>query len=266
LILPVDLGKQKNEMILARTEKGELLYSIRAGGQWSPILSYSGNNEVATGWMDFKFSISQHLEKAIPEKIYRKATVPKNKEEEGPPPAIHIALANEQEIRDFWIGRGEEREVILGNRRMKMAYGLKSKPLGFEVKLNNFQMGLNEGTKDPASFQSQVTVTDPGNLIKEDHLIAMNEPMKYDRYKLFQASYQLNPGGPSWSVLAVAYDPGVPVKYIGALVMVSGIITMFFLKPLFIQKNMAEKKRHKEILANQRNPAVLNMKEDLGLS
>jgi hypothetical protein len=90
--------------------------------------------------------------------------------------------------------------------------------------------------------------------------------MKYDRYKLFQASYQLNPGGPSWSVLAVAYDPGVLVKYIGALVMVSGIITMFFLKPLFIQKNMAEKKRHKEILANQRNPAVLNMKEDLGLS
>ncbi|HKX12832.1 MAG TPA: hypothetical protein VJP40_06740, partial [bacterium] len=58
----------------------------------------------------------------------------------------------------------------------------------------------------------------------------------------FQASYQLNPDGPDFSVLAVAYDPGIFLKYLGSLVMIGGISLMFYFKPLFVQKRMAARK------------------------
>ena len=141
------------------------------------------------------------------------------------------------------MGRGDEIAVGFGEKRLKMAYGMKNKPLGFGIKLEDFRMGKYEGTNDPSSYESLVTVMDPQGMKSHEQLIAMNQPLKFDRYKVFQASYQLNPDGPDWSVLAVTNDPGIFLKYTGAIVMVSGIILMFFLKPLFVQKKIALSKK-----------------------
>ncbi len=243
LAVPESFGSQANEMILARMDGGEILYAVRNGGAWSPVRPIVQGQSVATGWMDFKFSIEKDLPRAQIRKIYRRATVPQGKE--GPPPAIHLAVKNADATQDFWLGRGEEQAVELGGRSLKVAYGLKSKPLGFNLKLRDFRMGTNEGTQDPASYESMVQLTDGQAMVQKDHLIGMNQPLKYKQYKVFQASYQLNPGGADWSILAVSYDPGIPLKYAGAIVMVSGILLMFFLKPLFIQKKLATKKLQK---------------------
>lgn len=237
---PDQWGSQPNELVLAKTPEGKLYYAIRAHGSWSDVRELQSEAPVDTGWMDFKFAVVQNLSVAKVEKKFRKVPVPQG--QEGPPPAIRLHLANQQETKDIWLGRGEEKSLTLGDRPLSVAYGLKSKPLGFEIKLNDFIMGLNEGTQDPASFESRVTLMDPEHLEKSDHRIAMNEPLKYGKYKVFQASYQLNPGGKDWSILAVAYDPGINLKYVGALTMIFGILTMFFLKPLFIQKKLAQRK------------------------
>jgi hypothetical protein len=234
LWIPPELGSGANELVLARLANGSTAYALRAGGEWKEPALLDLSRELETGWMDFKLSVLENVRKGRISKIYRRVPVPAGRE--GPPSAIRLQLSSEQGAQEFWLGRGEEQSVALGPRRLRVAYGLKSRPLGFELALVDFHMGTYEGTSDPSSFQSQVTVVDPENLDRFDRLIQMNQPLKYRKYKIFQASYQLNPGGSDWSVLAVAYDPGIYVKYAGALIMVAGIILMFFFRPLFLRK------------------------------
>ncbi|MFO1463868.1 MAG: cytochrome c biogenesis protein ResB [bacterium] len=240
LDFPPNWDAMNNALLIARTQDGALYYALKAGGAWNKPEKLVLESPVATGWMDFQFSALKAQENARIEKVYRKVSVPNG--QEGPPSALHLSLAGQAGPRDFWIGRGESRDVDLGGRRLKVAYGLKSKPIGFELRLDDFRMGTYEGTKDPSAYESQVTLIDTGAEVKKDFLIAMNQPLKYGKYKFFQASYQLNPGGPDYSVLAVAYDPGIFLKYLGSLVMVSGIVLMFFFKPLFVQKRIAARK------------------------
>lgn len=237
---PSNWNASDNALVLVRLENGEHYYALKSGGAWREISPLALAKPVATGWMDFEFSVAQDTPRARIEKVYRKVSVPKGKE--GPPSAVRLSLANGQARRELWIGRGESRDVDLGNRRLKVAYGLKSKPVGFELRLDDFRMGTYEGTKDPSSYESQVTLIDREAQVQNSQLIAMNQPLEYGKYKLFQASYQLNPGGPDYSVLAVAYDPGIFLKYLGSLVMCSGIVLMFFFKPLFVQKRIAARK------------------------
>lgn len=233
LYIPPELGQGKNEMALARLADGKIQYALGSGSEWRQA-DYRSGETLPTGWMDFQFQITQNLEKADIEKKFRRVSTPPGKE--GPPPAIRLSVSDGKSSQELWLGRGDEQALLLGSRRFKIAYGLKSYPLGFEVKLNDFQMGVNEGTTDPASYESHVTVLDPDRLEKQDHRIYMNNPLKYGPFKLFQASYQMNPDGSAYSVLAAGYDPGVPLKYAGALVMISGIILMFFFRPVYSRK------------------------------
>lgn len=234
LWIPPELGSQPNEMVLARLEDGRLAYATRAHGEWQQPKIYAAGDAVETGWMDFRFSVEENLPNGRIAKVYKRLPTPKN--QEGPPPAIRLKLSDAQGGTEFWLGRGEEELVSLGQRRFRVAYGLKSLPLGFELHLQDFKLGTYEGTADPSSYESQVSVVDPKGPARLDYLIQMNQPLKYGKYKIFQASYQLNPSGKDWSVLAVAYDPGIDVKYAGAIIMVSGIILMFFFRPLFLRK------------------------------
>lgn len=237
--IPSDWNSGNNELLVARLDDGALLYALKAGGTWSAPKPLQANAPVATGWMDFQFSLAKQVENARLEKVYRKVPVPKGKE--GPPSALHLKVADGFENREFWLGRGSSRDLTLGGRKVKVAYGLKTKPIGFDLKLDKFKMGTYEGTKDPSAYESDVTLIAEGEPPRP-HLIAMNQPLEYGKYKFFQASYQLNPDGPDFSVLAVSYDPGIFLKYLGSLIMVGGIALMFYFKPLFVQKRIAARK------------------------
>ena len=58
----------------------------------------------------------------------------------------------------------------------------------------------------------------------------MNEPLHYEGYTVYQASYEAEPGGKYISVFSVGRDPGIWLKYSGAIVLVLGIIFMFWFK------------------------------------
>lgn len=242
LFIPEDLNSQKNEMILVRDDKGKLYYALKSKGEWTSVLKVPENASIQTGWMDFQLKVSEHLKRAQIIKKYRRAIVPKG--QTGPPPAIHMAVANSAGVREFWLGRGESKDVNLGDKKLKIAYALKTMPLGFQVQLDDFRIGHYEGTNNPSSYESQVTLIDPLRGIRESHLIAMNEPLTYKRFKTFQSSYQLNPDGPDWSVFAVAYDPGILIKYTGSIILVLGIILIFFFRPAFLKKNEKKPSSH----------------------
>jgi len=255
LWIPEKLGELDNELVLAQDPQGKLFYSLKGKGKWGEIHPLILKEEIPTGWMDFKFSVIKLLNKAKQSYRYRRVIVPKGKQ--GPSPAVHLIITRGGENQEIWIGRGESREVSVGSRNIKVAYALKSIPLGFKVRLDDFQMGIYEGTTNPSEYKSQITLIDPKNNLEEAYLIEMNEPLVYGKYKTFQASYQLNPDGPDWSVLSVAYDPGIFTKYLGSIILVLGIILIFFFRPAFLKK----KKKISESKENQ--PEAISFKKSL---
>jgi hypothetical protein len=50
----------------------------------------------------------------------------------------------------------------------------------------------------------------------------------YRGFKVFQSGYQETEGEPEVSIFTVAKDPGIPVKYSGAVVLIVGILLMFY--------------------------------------
>lgn len=56
----------------------------------------------------------------------------------------------------------------------------------------------------------------------------MNNPLKYRGYSFFQSAYLEGP--PEATVLAVRKDPGTPLVYLGCLIVIAGVVSMFIFR------------------------------------
>ena len=100
--------------------------------------------------------------------------------------------------------------------------------LGFDVTLKDFRVGRYKGTMRAMSYESVVEIPGLG-----ERLIYMNNPLKYNGYTLYQASFQEDESGrPVASILSVNKDPGRFVKYLGSLLIVLGTILLFYFRRL----------------------------------
>jgi hypothetical protein len=146
-------------------------------------------------------------------------------------PALHATLRSGEEERSLWVGVGAPREIMLGDIPVVLDYGAKQHALGFNVKLEDFREINYPGISMAQSFESDVIVTAPDKTFSR--MISMNNPLKVHGYKLFQSSFQR--GARETSIFSVARDPGVPVVYAGSLILVVGLILIFFVKPYLIR-------------------------------
>lgn len=138
---------------------------------------------------------------------------------------------------------GEAKEISLGGRAIQAGYSYKPRDLGFSLKLKKFRMGTYEGTEMPSSYESEVVINDPKGGRESDFTISMNRPLDYGKYRIFQSDYRRNPGEPDVSLFSVTYDPGIDVKYAGSIILVAGIVLIFYFKPVFIRKRAVLRKR-----------------------
>lgn len=107
-----------------------------------------------------------------------------------------------------------------------LTYGNAKQDVGFDLSLKDFEVGRYPGTMRAASYASQVMV--PGVGVKT---ISMNEPLKHAGFTFYQASFQEDDNGrPIATVLSVNRDPGRWIKYLGSLLIVFGIIHLFYFK------------------------------------
>ena len=113
------------------------------------------------------------------------------------------------------------------------------------MELKDFIMDKDPGTDRPASFKSEVVLKDPMKGIEREHLIQMNEPLKHRGFKLYQSAYHVEPGRPDISIFTAARDPGNPLKYTGAIVMVLGILMLFYTKQFSTLKGSDPRLRSK---------------------
>ncbi|MBF0217378.1 MAG: cytochrome c biogenesis protein ResB [Candidatus Omnitrophica bacterium] len=81
----------------------------------------------------------------------------------------------------------------------------------------------------PKDYISRVTVLKgTTEVVKKD--IRVNEPLSYGGYKFFQSSYDTE--ALNWTGLQVVRDPGVPVVYAGFLLLIAGVIIIFYVNPV----------------------------------
>jgi cytochrome c biogenesis protein ResB len=119
---------------------------------------------------------------------------------------------------------GEEAHVFQTDKPLNV-------PLPFSLGLVKFNLGLDPGTDNPASYASDVYYRDPEN--QDNRVpanISMNQPLHHRGYTIYQAGYEALPGGKYLSIFAVGKDPGMFVKYAGAGILMIGLILMFWFK------------------------------------
>jgi cytochrome c biogenesis protein ResB len=77
-------------------------------------------------------------------------------------------------------------------------------------------------------FKSTLRLLQDGQVVASK-TIEVNKPLKYAGWAIYQSSY--DDKHESWSGLEIAKDPGVPLVYLGFLLITIGVLYSFYLRP-----------------------------------
>ncbi|QGJ71520.1 Hypothetical protein PBC10988_32270 [Planctomycetales bacterium 10988] len=174
----------------------------------------------------------------------------------------------DQMLEAFQIPEKESLQVRtfdFGDRRITVTMPTDTVDIGTLVELEKFERKLDPGTSQPSHYGSVVSFLepqDPEKAFQKDVAIVMNAPVDFSdphsgrTYRLFQESFRgpypgpSNPHGPQMasderfvSILTVNYDPGRGVKYLGCLLVVAGIATMFYMRAYFFKPKKSTKSK-----------------------
>ncbi len=198
---------------------------------------------VDTGWMNMKLRLFKVMEHAKEQTKFVAL--------EKPTPLTVQALKilfkeNSKAVAvEHWIQLNQIVRLFTSDSAYAVSFGNRAIRLDFDLQLTNFSVGRYQGTARAASYESQVTlyekgassadashpVSNRGPQIINDIKISMNEPLKYGGFTFYQSSFQEDESGkPVLSILSVNRDPGRWIKYLGALIIVLGILHLFYYK------------------------------------
>jgi len=191
------------------------------------------NGEVELPWMGFKVRLLEHRTDAYANMTptYVKPIQDNLQIIEGNMKAVEVEI----EGQTFWVTSLEPAAYNKMDGRIRLELGKKIITLPYELVLDQFKMDTDPGTSTPASFESFVTLFQ-GNKGSSKHHIFMNNPLKFEDFTFYQASYFQTQAGPFGSILSVNFDPGRPWKYLGSLLLVLGSIWHYFLRRKHLAK------------------------------
>ena len=155
----------------------------------------------------------------------------------GPEAAVLVELSVKGKTHQFWLQRNSPRFAArrIGDPQSPLfvSFSYDRLPLGFSLRLIDFERGLNPGRMGNASFKSQVQLIDKHLAVDRETVISMNEPLVHDVFTFYQSGFEELPDGRESSSLSVSYDPGRFLKYLGSAMICGGLFAMFYLKRLF---------------------------------
>lgn len=182
-----------------------------------------------TGWrMNLLYTVEAFVPRGEAVHEYKEVRSGRNKA--NMPPAIRLTVEGADVPGPYWLGQGEAVTVTRGKGRetSRVAYQLAAVDVGFQIRLEDFIVGYDPGTRNAATYTSKVKVEDPARSEPYEAVVTMNEPLVHGGLTFFQASFSQDEEGGELSTFQIARDPGVPVKYAGSILLVLGIALYVF--------------------------------------
>jgi ResB-like family len=230
---------------------------IRAAGPLAkdtPIVAFGGNANMP---MTITFEVDQYLPSAIEKSIYEPIVLPQGQMGNGIA-ACRAEMTVDGQTKELWLSRSENLDppapqtVQFRDSIYQVVYDVDRKPLGFELKLDDFDTGFEPGTEHPTHYQSEVRLTDKSaGITNEPHSIWMNHPLDHSGYRFFQSNFirvrDPHTGqftGEFQSVFQVATNPGRPIIYGGCFLVVLGAFLQFYMRAgIFTDGGKRERER-----------------------
>ena len=178
-------------------------------------------------WMGFTFTVVERIERAQAHQELTQAEVPQD--EENAMPALQVRVAANGASETGWVRWASQRRFNIEPGPAWVAFRSEAIPMGFSLRLVDFEKGLYPGTRRAATYSSKVILRDPVAGIDEERLISMNNPLKHGGFTLYQSSFV--EGTPEISVFSAGRDPGLATVYTGCILLVGGVAAMFYVRP-----------------------------------
>ncbi len=230
---------------------------LRASGpaiKGKPIAAFGGGANMP---MTISFEVDDYLPSGVARDIFVPVELPKGKKDEGIG-ACRAEMTVGKETREIWLRRSLSLDppspqfVTFRDAVYAVAYDVDRKPLGFDLKLEDFEVGFEPGTEQPTKFVSQVRLTDKTEGIKDrPHTISMNHPLYHNGYTFYQSRYMPDidprterPTGRFQSIFQVAINPGRSLIYMGCALIVLGAFAQFYMRAgIFTDGGKKERER-----------------------
>lgn len=133
-------------------------------------------------------------------------------------PAILVAVVSPGQTNEYWLfAKHPDFNTRPGGR-----HGEAEDPI--RLFYRRVDGGMRSGMIK--SFRSTVAILEDGRLV-EKRQIEVNAPMAYKRHNFYQSNYRAE--DLDWTGLQVVRDPGVPVVYIGFVLLIVGLFAVFYL-------------------------------------
>lgn len=215
-------GQGVNEIYLTPIDSEKVKYTVFYKDLVHPkktgTIKIGGS--VQTGWMGLELKLLDYLPHAVEE--YEVTEL------EYPTPMTTSAIQIRHKGIEKWLALNDVVKLFGDQSAYLMSYQNRRINLGFDLKLNKFEVQHYQGTMRAMEYASQVEAVAPSFSIEQT--ISMNEPLKFMGYTIYQASFQQDEqtGEPVASVFSINQDPGRPLKYFGSLVLSLGTIWLFY--------------------------------------
>ncbi len=142
--------------------------------------------------------------------------------------ALHLTADDGRRKTQAWLTGSDSVTLSLGDEEVLLEYRKAAWKLPVTLKLLDFRKTVYPGTEVPSGFESDVELTDPQRGLTIKRTINMNNPLKYRGFSFFQSGYLEGPT--ETTILSVRKDPGTPLVYLGCLIVVAGVISMFIFR------------------------------------
>jgi hypothetical protein len=237
--MPAAGEEAPNHLTLFIADDGAITYELISRKTGTSSGKIDMNKPLTTGWADWQLVVDKFLPHAEQwmdfnqAKSEATAMAPKDL-----PDGVRVRLEQRGEKFEQWVPAGWQISVPTSPEETQIAYGFRQIPLPIGFELLDFEVKRNEGSDSPAGFKSTLRVsTADGDAATGQ--CWMNNPFSYPgqwwrtwtglTFKISQASW--NPENLGQSTVQILRDPGWSLKWIGSLLVVSGVFMMFYLRP-----------------------------------
>jgi hypothetical protein len=197
------------------------------------IVAFGGNPNMP---MTLDFAAEAYLPSGEEYEVYERQPMPDGKQGDGLA-AAQVEITAGGETKSVWVQKPPGLDpppytpIRVGGKDYEVAFDSVREPLGFSMALKDFEVTFDPGTKTPASYTSEVLLTDEKAGIKDRPVtITMNHPLTHNKLTFYQSSYHPTESGDFASIFQVGHDAGRPLKYLGSLLIVLGAFLQFYMK------------------------------------